>query len=529
MRPYLLKLVCLAAVCCFALPGWAEKLVIYHTSDIHGFYFPRPDKNNRLFGGFAVLENVLRGEKEPFVLLDSGDFSSGNKEANDSNGLYSVELMNAAGKSGRNVLGRGYAAQTIGNHDSDFGAEILGSTLSSFNGDVLAANMHGLPMKNKTVLPFRVYTWNGRRIAVIGYALDGPGMAGEMEISALDKAGWEQLLAEVYAQKPDAVVLLAHDSIADARKASQILSALAPALTQNRKIDVFLGGHAHVRNMERRLGENGPLFVESGAMLEGTTRVELDFNDQTGALESVSARYIRLDPETWGEEPNTAARLAEIENTSLRQAYAFVPQALPKYPRGSDAEADLPKMLADEMFDWLSAREKVDFTVFQIPAIRKDVAPGVLTGRDLVELLPYTEYVATFDIPGKKLKQAVRETIRREKERGDYSIFAYSKNVYVEYKYRPGKKNPVKITKFLVNGKKLSNRKIYRAGAISHIPDGYFEGAPFKGYARPNKKVYRDQCSSGLLFSVVNALPGDTPAEKRLLAPADIRMPRQSR
>lgn len=507
-------------------PVSAEKLVIYHTSDIHGFYFSRPDKDNRLFGGFAVFENVLRSEKEPFVLLDSGDFSSGNKEANDSNGLYSIELMNSAGKSSCNMRGRGYAALTIGNHDSDFGATILGNTLSVFSGDVLAANMQGLFINNKTPLPFNIYTWNGRKIAVIGYALNGPGMAGEIEIHALDKSAWEQVLNAVYSHQPDAVILLAHDSIADARKASQIFGTIAPLLTKKRKIDVFLGGHAHVRNIARQFGEAGPLFVESGAMLEGTSRIELIFNDKTGKLEDVSARYIRLDPQVWGEDPQTAARLAEMENTSLRQEYAFVPQMLFKYPQGNDAEADLPKLLADEMFAALSKREKVDFTIFQIPAIRKDVAAGPLTGRDLVEILPYTEYVATFDIPGKKLKQAVRDTIRREAGRGDYSIFAYSKNVYIEYVYHPNKKNPVKITKFIINGKKLSNHKIYRVGAISHIPDGYFEGAPFKGYSRPNKKVYRDLYSSGLLFSIVEALAGVSSGEKQLVAPADVRMPR---
>ena len=138
-------------------PLFAEKLAVYHTSDIHGYYFSRADKSGQPTGGFAVLENVLLKETEPFVLLDSGDFSSGNKEANASDGRYSIELMNAAGKTPKNVRGQGYAALTIGNHDSDFGAETLGQMLGGFNGEVISVNVEGLQIPGKEISPYKIF------------------------------------------------------------------------------------------------------------------------------------------------------------------------------------------------------------------------------------------------------------------------------------------------------------------------------------------------------------------------------------
>ena len=164
----------LAAVC-FCQPLCAEKLAVYHTSDIHGYYFSRADKSGQPHGGFAVLENVLLQEKEPFVILDSGDFSSGNKEANASDGRYSVELMNAAGKTPKNLSGQGYAALTIGNHDSDFGAETLGQMLGGFNGDVLSVNVEGLQIPGKQIQPYKIFNWNGKKVAVIGNAAYAAG------------------------------------------------------------------------------------------------------------------------------------------------------------------------------------------------------------------------------------------------------------------------------------------------------------------------------------------------------------------
>lgn len=512
----------LAAVC-FWQPLCAEKLAVYHTSDIHGYYFSRADKSGQPHGGFAVLENVLLQEKEPFVILDSGDFSSGNKEANASDGRYSVELMNAAGKTPKNLLGQGYAALTIGNHDSDFGAETLGQMLGEFNGDVLSVNVEGLQIPGKQIQPYKIFNWNGKKVAVIGFSMDGPGMSG-MELKKLSAADWEKLLQEIQAAQPDAVLLLAHDSIADPRKPSQLMDVLTAAPSAAETIDVFLGGHAHLQHAQHKMGDNGPLFVESGSMLEGVSRVELDFDDETGQLTGVTSSYIALNPAKWGENKAVKEKLDQIEDKSLTRVFASVPATLYKYPQGSDAAPDVAKMLADYMKKWLEPQEKVDFALFQLPGIRRDLNPGNLTGRDLAELLPYTEYVSTFNITGKKFKQAVEDSLKCNPDGKNYSMFAYSDNVYIEYKCKPGnKKHPVKVTKLLLNGKKMSGRKTYRAAAIGHIPDGYFEGAPFKITKNPQKKIYK-KTSGELLFDIVEQLPGQTPAEKQFKAPQDLRI-----
>lgn len=523
VRKFVSAWIFLAAALAVGLPLHAEKLVVYHTSDIHGYYFSRPDASGKPAGGFAVLENVLQRETEPFALLDSGDFSSGNKEANASDGRYSIELMNAAGKTPNNVSGQGYAALTIGNHDSDFGADTLGRMLGGFNGEILSVNVEGLQVPGKQIRPYKIFNWNGKKIAVIGFSMDGPGMSG-MELKKLDAAAWEKLLQEIRRQRPDAVILLAHDSIADARKPSQLLGILADAPSAKETVNIFLGGHAHLRHAENKMGPGGPLFVESGSMLEGTSRVVLDFDDETGRLKEVTSQYIALDPAQWGENKTVRARLDEIEDQSLKRAFAAVPALLPKYPQGEDAAPDVAKLLADYMKKWLEPQEKVDFAMFQLPGVRRDLNAGMLTGRDLAELLPYTEYVSTFNIPGKKFKQAAEASLKCNPDGKNFSLFAYSENLYIEYKCRPNhKKHPVKITKILLNGKKMSGRKVYRAAAISHIPDGYFEGGPFKGYKHPQKKIYK-KTSGELLFDIVEQLPGEDTASKQLTAPKDLRI-----
>ena len=148
---------------------WAKDIIIYHTTDMHGHYFSRADKNGQQTGGFARLVALLKNTEQPYLLLDSGDFSSGSYEANMSGGKYSTELMNRAG----------YAALTIGNHDSDFGDKGLSDMLATFKGDVLAMNISGLHLPKNKLKHHAIYKVNGMEAGPSGKpAVSGKLMSG---------------------------------------------------------------------------------------------------------------------------------------------------------------------------------------------------------------------------------------------------------------------------------------------------------------------------------------------------------------
>ncbi|MBQ6224625.1 MAG: hypothetical protein IJJ58_05605, partial [Campylobacter sp.] len=59
----------------------ASEIAIYHTSDTHGFYFPRKIAGGKTVGGFALLQGYIDSFDTPYLLLDSGDYTSGTLEA----------------------------------------------------------------------------------------------------------------------------------------------------------------------------------------------------------------------------------------------------------------------------------------------------------------------------------------------------------------------------------------------------------------------------------------------------------------
>ena len=135
----------------------AKTTTIYHTSDVHGFFYP---KNGQ--GGFAALAAVLKEGPQGYLLLDSGDFSNGTVETRNSKGLKGVQMMNRMS----------YDAATIGNHEFDFKGEGLAPLLANAQFAVLAANFFETATGKypPSVLPYKIFDENGVKIAVIGLA-----------------------------------------------------------------------------------------------------------------------------------------------------------------------------------------------------------------------------------------------------------------------------------------------------------------------------------------------------------------------
>ena len=521
----------LPAVVLFALSGYAKDIIIYHTSDTHGHYFSRPDENGIPFGGFARLESFLQQSEHPFILLDSGDFSNGSEEANSSKGAYSIYLMNNAGKTDKNFKKSGYAALTIGNHDTDSGDKRLKTMLSSFKGDVLASNLTGLSVPNNPIKKSAIYDVDGVKIGVIGVALNGVG-AERMQITTPRE---EVLLSEINKlkeQKADVLVILAHDSMMETGVSDDKKTVLLSQLKNYEgfaDVDLLLGGHAH-KQFIKRAEENKdstPWMVESRAYVEGVTQILIHKDDTTGEITVGTPQYVAL---YMPEDPSVRQYLDLIRKKSLdKTVYAFVPQRIPKYPENSaDRAPARARMMAQEMYQEIKPKEPgLDLAAYSLNSTRSDLNAGKVTGRALAELVPYDEHAGTFDITGLHLKRAVTESLQYDKEFGCFSVYGYSDNVRISFTCGKNGKN-IRLDKITINGEEVKNGKVYRMAMLTHLPRGFYEGNPIE-VLPPNIpddgsviKHYRDLTSSALLFNIVEDLRQEGTA--LFLAPTDVQI-----
>ncbi len=434
------KLSLILTLCLFSAVLWGKTTVIYHTSDTHGFFYP---KNNK--GGFAVLGALLAQEKKPYLLLDSGDFAEGTIETKTSKGLKAVELMNKVG----------YHAATLGNHEFAYGDSALEKILSKTEFSVLAANFFEKDsfLYPKHVRPYQVFNIDGVKIAVIGLANRNPTKNSQKFVFGKPLDALNKVLAEKEVKQAQAVVVLAHDSLADDRPEKPFyMGEIGRKLSD--KVHVVLGGHAHKVFQNEYVGK--VLFVESGYNLKNVSKIVIETDDKTGKFVRASSEFISLNEdrigknatiEKWAEtikEPGVDEVLGELKNDlSLK----------PLFKNHKDTSAD----------NWVAdlAREysQTDIFVSNVGGVRVPLYAGPVTRRDIIDMFPFDDQVVKMQVNGQFLKSLLKDTLLPR------NLLSFS-GLKVEYKNKNGK---IKNLKIWVNGKPVKNHQWYTLGTNSYL------------------------------------------------------------
>lgn len=458
----------------FPLVVSSKTLVIFHTSDTHGFFYPQ----NKI-GGFAALKNVINHEKKPFLLLDSGDFANGTAEAKFSRGTKAVQLMNAVG----------YSAVTIGNHEFDFKDAGITALIQESKFSILAANLRE---KATGLLPAgvqaaRVFNVDGIKVAVIGLANNHPSQPTQKytfikPLTALSKA-----LQEVEKQDPAVLIVIVHDSFVDYQH------DILPYMGQIAKhfpgrVQVVLGGHAH-KIVNEYL--ESTLYVESGAHLEAVSKITVNVDDETGKFLSAQAKLISLNVDEVGQDKTVAKLAEELREPGLDNEVAVITKRLSKKPI-------LPNTLDGELDDWLADEgrkiTKTEIFIHNTGGTRMDLLPGSLTRRQLIDLFPFNDVLISMEVPGYTLKKFIKSGLV------PWNKYTYSGITVSFDKIGP---NRVKNLQIKINGKPLEKRQIYRVGTNSYIArQALFTDLPQKQVGNQKVSQLIEQAlSSGELFT----------------------------
>lgn len=442
-----------------ALPCFAFGLTVdvYHTSDVHGFYFPRPAGKGVQKGGFALLAGYLNKQEKPYLLLDSGDFTSGSYEAKKTGGNLSVQFMNELN----------YDAATIGNHENDFKKANLLKNMQTATFDILAANMYDSNTGTllKGVRPYAIYRIKGKRIGVIGLAKEFSTRADGIKISN-DKTALKKALKELKEQNPDAIILLTHSSVNDDKhKDVQSNFNLVKGLEG---INVVLGGHAH-KIFENTYNEEGVLFVESGTALTQLSRIALNFDDKTGKFEGAVSELIELTDDKYTPDPEITAfadknRDKEMDKVIGKSA-AFIAHYPPK--DGSYIDAPLSNLIADLIKQYAAT----DIGMQNTGGTRENIYAGDITNRTVYQIFPFSNTVCKVQVTGKFIKNMLYRILRENK-----SLFEFS-GLEVKYKYEHDRPQLVSVK---INGKNLEPYRTYSLATNDYIAKGNSEGFMFK-------------------------------------------------
>lgn len=224
-----------------------KNLVILHTNDTHSRIEPLPETDRTSPGKSGVVRRAelidqIRKENKNVLLFDAGDFLQGTPYFNLFKGEVEVKAMNLMG----------YDAATLGNHEFDYGLEILEKVVREANFPIVSSNYDFSQTALKNLIkPFIILKKDGVRIGVIGINIQPRGLiaAGNYEgMKYLDPVKTANEIAELLTTKYkcDMIVCLSHLGYnADLNLAES-----------TKGIDLIVGGHSHTYMKEPAIRKN---------------------------------------------------------------------------------------------------------------------------------------------------------------------------------------------------------------------------------------------------------------------------------
>ncbi len=224
------------------LSGCAQKqLVILHTNDTHSRIEPLPatDRTAPGMGGVARRANYIdevRKENKHVLLFDAGDFLQGTPYFNLFKGEVEVKTMNRMK----------YDAATLGNHEFDYGWEVLEKVVEAAEFPIVSSNydFSATPLAGM-IPPYLILKKGGARVGVIGINIQPRGLIAAEHYKGmkfLDPVQTANTLAVKLREEHacDVIICLSHLGYQPDRK-------LAEA---SRHIDLIIGGHSHTHMNE---------------------------------------------------------------------------------------------------------------------------------------------------------------------------------------------------------------------------------------------------------------------------------------
>jgi 2',3'-cyclic-nucleotide 2'-phosphodiesterase (5'-nucleotidase family) len=401
-----------------------QKFVIFHSSDIHGALASRPARwhpktPQRRVGGFAALASLVKLEKQPYLLLDSGDIFQGTPEGNLTKGRAIIEAMNAVG----------YHAMAVGNHEYDYGEDnlIALSRLAKF--PMLGANIRRKKdlRQVKYAGARRLMTVGKLRVGIIGIATRHTKTStlpkNVAHLVFEDEVATARRHAEWLRKKgADVIVVLSHcglaPSVARKRLDPRDLSLTDSdkkyvgdlAIARGAPVDIVLGGHMHTGlTAPWRDPKSGVVIVQSYEGLASVTRLEVVVDKNAQPPVRVVGRLIDLWVDELGEDPKVLALVKRYQNSVSQRLSQKVGTLKTSMLRaGHPLDNPLGSWMADVMRIYSAA----DIAVQNTFGIRDDLLKGDITLRDIYRVMPFENTVVVVTLTGLQLKKLIRDNLR---------------------------------------------------------------------------------------------------------------------
>jgi 5'-nucleotidase / UDP-sugar diphosphatase len=345
-------------------------VAILHTNDVHGKITNYPK--------LAAYKQELQKQYDHVLLVSAGDMFSGNPyvDFHNEKGYPMIDLMNQVG----------YSVSVVGNHEFDYGQQVLAQRVAQANFPLIAANIETIADGLTVFQPYHTIQLDGIELLFIGFLQLGYAGIPSTHPDKVEGFKFTNAL-DMYTKflhlkdSANAFIALSHLGYETDRKLAEKTHAF----------DVIIGGHTHT-TIKKPEYVNKTLIAQAGDDLEYVGQVELTF--EQGRLTQRNYKLVNLDSLETEDKEIKAAVEGYYQNSTLNKTIGRAEtEIIGKHELGclfTDAQV---------------ATQNLDFCFQNGGGIRMDhIEQGDITPAMVFELDPFGNELVLINMTGSEVE-----------------------------------------------------------------------------------------------------------------------------
>ncbi len=369
-----------------------EVIDILTVNDFHGAL-----SENGKNPGMAKLAAFLREEvaKNPTgtIIISAGDMFQGTPESNMLYGKPVVEAMNELT----------FAAMAIGNHEFDWGIQVLKERIAQSNFPYLAANIVDKTTGQVAsfVKPYTVVEKSGIKIAIIGLATPETAYKTNPKYSKnyifTDPAKTvNQLIPELKQQGADIIIVLSHLGSEMDMLSQQVTGEAADLAQQVDGINAIISGHSH-RKVSGAV--NSIPIVQAAYNGRAVGKLSFTFTKSDRKVVSAEGEVIELSANTL-----VADKAVQEIVDKVQQEVAPVKDKVIGYATHRlEHEKFTHSVLGQWVTDTMRHKANADIAFENGGGLRASIPAGTITLGNLYQVVPFDNTLVTVELTGKQV------------------------------------------------------------------------------------------------------------------------------
>jgi len=445
-------------------------VTILHTNDFHMYLLGGTTKDKKPVGGSARIYTVVQQERaynpDRTLLVDAGDAIGGGPPIGAFfDGKDVIEVYNAMG----------YNYATFGNHEFDWGKDLLAQRVSEAKYTYICSNI--IDTKTNSTFMSKSYDIKPFGFVKLGiFGLTTPQLPilvnpnGIQGLEILDPVKTATNMVSTLQDNSNFIVLLSHlgytgtdyytGSLGDKELAAKVSG-----------INLIIGGHSHTV-LSKPDVVNGTYIVQTGSYGKNLGDVKIYFETTANSARVVKIDY-KLIPITGDiqEDPTIASIIKPYNDEITKKMSEVIGEAL--------VDLDQSKIrleetnLGDFIADWMRETAKADITITNGGGIRASIPKGPITVGTIYTVLPFNNLLILLELKGSDILAALENGFSQYEAKAGRFPQISGIRVKVNLKNPPGKR-VVEVT--LTDGTPLDPNKVYKVATNDFMAaggDGY--------------------------------------------------------